>query len=395
MEEKELTFADIIDVFFRRRNIFLFNFFAFAFIGLLLAFVIPRKYTSSFTLLPPVMVDLPGREIWTAIIKVSIEAGGLYNESRPSAFIKDFLTSRKVCYAVIDSLNLVEVFRARNKEDAYKILSKCMKTKIKESGILTVKVVTKDPELSFKIASALLTEMHHAIRDALETLGRGASRFLEYKLQEVTAKLHEAEDSLEAFQRRHKTVALSTELNRIIQKVIDLKSEYFSAKIQLDMLKKYAPSQSATIRELEAKVQTLEKKLHDMESKGGESLFGPGFAAPLLEFPEISLQYAHLETEVGVYRSLYRFVKEAYERAKLYEVQQTPLIEVLDHPIIPMEGEPRKLIVIGACTILGLFLGIVSVFLSNYMEYFLFEDPKGKRLFNDLHATFLYRLLTK
>jgi len=218
MEEKELTFADIIDVFFRRRNIFLFNFFAFAFIGLLLAFVMPRKYTSSFTLLPPVMVDLPGHEIWTAIIRVSIETGGLYNESRPSAFIKDFLTSRKVCYAVIDSLNLIEVFRARNKEDAYKILTKCMKTKIKESGILTVKVVTKDPELSFKIASALLTEMHHAIRDALETLGREASRFLEYKLQEVMAKLHKAEDSLEAFQRRHKTVALSTELNRIIQR---------------------------------------------------------------------------------------------------------------------------------------------------------------------------------
>ena len=393
--EKDYGLRDAIRIFYKKGYILSFTFIGFIFIGIILAFVMPRNYTSGFKLLPPVATNVPGQELWAALVQVSMQSGGFYLGGEPSAFIKDFVLSRRVIYAVIDSLDLVEVLGKRTREDCYESLLDRIKVKINESGMLEVNVVTNDPKLSYSIAQSLLSETFRALQESLENLGMGVSKFLKSKLDEVKHALDQAEEQLKTFQEKHKTVKLPVELEKVVQKISDLKSEYLSTKVELEMLKRYATPHTASIKELEAKAEALANKLNEMEERGGENLFGPGFAAPLSELPEISLQYARLETEVRVYRSLYEFVRSAYERAKFYETQQRPLVEVLDYPVVPTRGKPRKVLIIGLSMVLGFFMGTALVFISNYVEFVFFEHPEGRQLFNEFHRSLIYRMLIK
>jgi uncharacterized protein involved in exopolysaccharide biosynthesis len=79
--------------------------------------------------------------------------------------------------------------------------------------------------------------------------------------------------------------------------------------------------------------------------------------------PELQFQYERLQREVTMRQEVYTGLVQAYEEAKIREVRDTPVITVLEHPVIPARREARGTVLKGLLgMILGGFLGLGVVF---------------------------------
>ncbi|MHB1169162.1 MAG: Wzz/FepE/Etk N-terminal domain-containing protein [Longimicrobiales bacterium] len=74
-------------------------------------------------------------------------------------------------------------------------------------------------------------------------------------------------------------------------------------------------------------------------------------------------EYDNLNTAVVLQRQLYSSLAEALEQARIAEVQNTPMVTVVDQPYAPAEPDSRGgLVRLILAAMLGLFLGVVLAF---------------------------------
>jgi uncharacterized protein involved in exopolysaccharide biosynthesis len=76
--------------------------------------------------------------------------------------------------------------------------------------------------------------------------------------------------------------------------------------------------------------------------------------------PELLFQSERLAREVALRQQLYTVLAESYEKAKIDEVRDTPVITVVERPEAPVRPDPRGLIKWGmVALVLGLTLGTI------------------------------------
>ncbi len=148
-----------------------------------------------------------------------------------------------------------------------------------QTGIVTVAVITRWPEVSYQIASALLQRVQDFNQMTRHTQAQAEREFLEGRVAEAGKQLRVAEDSLQTFLQKNRQYANS---------------------------------------------------------------------------PELTFEHDRLERKVSMRQDLYTSLAQSYEQARVQEVQNTPVITILERPIVPPLREPRGTVL---KTLLGLILG--------------------------------------
>jgi uncharacterized protein involved in exopolysaccharide biosynthesis len=89
----------------------------------------------------------------------------------------------------------------------------------------------------------------------------------------------------------------------------------------------------------------------------------------LEELPTLERQLAQLMREKTVQETLYSLLAEQYERAKIEEASNETSFTLLDKAIPPLYRiKPRRKLNLMLGGVLGLFLGVGSVFLNEYVQ---------------------------
>ena len=73
--------------------------------------------------------------------------------------------------------------------------------------------------------------------------------------------------------------------------------------------------------------------------------------------PVLSFEYERLQLAASLTRQVHLTLRQAYEQARMDEVRNTPLVTLVQRPILPV-ANPRS---VGAATVLGLLLGLISM----------------------------------
>ena len=93
--------------------------------------------------------------------------------------------------------------------------------------------------------------------------------------------------------------------------------------------------------------------------------------------PSLLLEQQRLEREVTVLIGVYTTLKQQLETFKIEEIRESDYINVIDPPSIPLSRfKPKKKIAVISAAILGLFIGIVFVFLKEYVSKISNSDIK-------------------
>jgi uncharacterized protein involved in exopolysaccharide biosynthesis len=70
--------------------------------------------------------------------------------------------------------------------------------------------------------------------------------------------------------------------------------------------------------------------------------------------PELQFEFDRLQRDVSMRQEVYTGLVQAFEEAKIREVRDTPVVTVIEHPVLPAQREPRGTFLKG---LLGLILG--------------------------------------
>ncbi len=350
---------------------------AFIVLGVVLAFVLPKRYRSEVKILPA------GQESNLSSVLSGIQSQlGLSGLSIPGSdasgivqVYKDILLSRTATDYVIDTCSLMKRMKIDKRTEAYAKLESMTAFELTPEFVFVISIVGENNEVVADVANAYARALDNYLKYSSTTRGRHLRQFVESRLNDAEKDLKAAQDSLTAFQKRNGLPMINPETGADIQAFSDLKAQAIAKELELDYMQSFStinnPQYEATRREL-ALIQ-----------------------AKLASLPPLASRYLELYRDFQVQQQIYMLLVQQYEQAKLMEAKDTPLIAVLEwakpaeEPIFPQ----KKLVVV-VFFVIGLVLIFAYALIRVYWEN-VTSNPsahkKMSRLRNDLKEAFARR----
>ncbi len=309
-------------------------------ITLLLSFILPKVYKSTATIFRPT-------ETQTSLewFKASSAAKGFASTlSTNIDLFLSILRSRSMQDRIIKKFDLLKVYHLKNMEEARKELSYCAKIGISKEKMITITVRDRDPVRAAAIANFYSENLDKTI----QTLNIGAAKrnrlFIEERLKRTISSLNEAEEELKDFQIKKKT-AVSREISQMSKIAGELEGKLINAKLELGILKEYAASKHPEVLKLKNRINEIQKAL--------------------VRLPPTEEKLSKLLRKIRSQETVYSFLTNQLEQAKIAEAKDTPVVQVLDYAIVSTQPYRPNL---------KLNLGLVSLVMLSLGALFFFFD---------------------
>ncbi|HEC79092.1 MAG TPA: hypothetical protein ENI34_08140 [candidate division WOR-3 bacterium] len=393
MDGKNDTFIEYFKVVINQRKSVLRNTIIITIIAIIVSFLLTPQFTATATILPPgteqtTSLDLTVGGLSTGNAGIPALSSILPGLATPSDLYTAIMKSGKVRSRIIKQFNLKQKFKTRTMYDTHKKLTDITQIKISPEGIISISVTYRDKYLATKIANAYIEELDKFNKEISITSAKKYRLFIEKRLKEAEDSLARAEETLKNFQKKNRTVALDTEIKKVIETIASLKSRVILKEVQK---KAVSGIDNPYIQSIERELREMRKQLAKIEfgsktKKRDE--FGAGFSIPLSELPEVSLEYARLLRDVKVQEAVYELLAQQYEQARIMEVKDTPTVQILDKARIPeKKSSPNRRLI----ALLALYCAVTfSVMYAITFHRYSKSDSKNalKRFINEIHRDF-------
>jgi uncharacterized protein involved in exopolysaccharide biosynthesis len=331
-------------------------------VGLLIAFLIPKKYTSTGRIMPPdnggsgvaLLAALSGRGS-SELGGLGSIAGSLLGMRNTSALFVDLLRSSTVSGDLIDRFQLQHAWRKRYRVDTAKYLAR--HTSIvddKRSGVITVSVEDSDPQRARDLAQGYLDELNLLVVRTNTSSARQERIFIERRLHGVEADLKQAALALSDFSSTHATIDITAQTRAMVDAGARLQAEQIAGQAEVDSLRQIYGDTNVRVRAAQARVGEIGRQLTKMSgtageagSEGGDSGAGADeLYPPLRQLPRLAVPYAELYRRVRVQEAVYQLLTQEFEVARIQEAKDVPAVSVIDAPGIPEKKSfpPRMLL---------------------------------------------------
>jgi uncharacterized protein involved in exopolysaccharide biosynthesis len=366
-------------------------------VSLGIAFVIPRRYKSGASIMPPDQQS-SGAMMLAALASHSASLGGLggiagslLGGHTTTAIFIDMLKSGTVSGRLIDRFNLQHVYRKRYRIDAAKHLAHCTSImENKKSGVITIEVQDENPARARDLAQGYLDELNKLLTRTSTSAAHRERVFIEQRLRTVRADLERAQLELSDFSSRTSTVDIKEQTHAMVDAGARLQGELLVAKSGLESLRQIYGDGNVRVRETEARIASLQRELNKMTGSSApliQKVAGEGSAAsdlgdkgelypPLRQLPRLAVPYADLYRQVRIQETVYELLTQQYEMARIEEAKDVPVVSVIDSPGVPEKKSfpPRLLLTLGL-TFLSFIATATWILARDHWSKFDPSDP--------------------
>jgi uncharacterized protein involved in exopolysaccharide biosynthesis len=320
-----------------------------------LSFILPSWYTARTSIFPP---ETPTTMMPFAGLMQQFAApmfGPL--GVAPGTIYIEMLQSRTVCEKIIEEFDLMKRYKAARIEEAIDALHSHLGFTLLDNGILVMTVEDKDPQRAADMANRMVELLDETTRTIKETRAGRTREFIERQLVERSGMLAHAEDSLKTFQQQYNAVDLDEQLRSAMDIVTSLTSRAIALETEMGYMKNWVSSNSEEYQRKEAEYREVMgqlRKLKANKSSSDEDLLR-SFIPTLRDVPDVALQYLRLRREVEIQNTVFTMLTNEYEKARIEEARDTPVVQVLDTAQKPnLRSKPKRKIM----TIVGGLLGL-------------------------------------
>jgi uncharacterized protein involved in exopolysaccharide biosynthesis len=383
----------------RRRSLF-----RCAAIGLLastlVAFLIPKSYTSTTQLMPPDTQSASGMAMMAGMAAkagagLSGMAGDLLGLKSSGALFIGVLRSRTSQDHLIEQFELRKAYGRRLVTDARTELDE--RTAIAEdrkSGIITVSVTDHSPQRAAAMANAYVDELNSLVAELSTSAAHRERVFLEERLIVAKQDLDDASNAVAQFSSKNNTLDIQTEGKAMLDAAAALAGQLVAAEAQLEGLRQIYTDNNPRVRALNARAAELRKQLEkfggtesDSNTRGseaaGQSAGPPSSEAAVMPFPTIrnlpllGARYADYYRRAKIQETVYELLTEQYELAKVEEAKETPSVKILDPATVPeRRSSPPRLLIMFSGTFFALAASVAWVWASKKWESAAPGDPR-------------------
>lgn len=331
-------------------------------LALVLALVLPPKFTSSASFIPPnannsssLAAALAGQV--SAMMGSSPLGGG----KSPGELYAGILASRSIAGAIVKRFDLIHVYKVKKESEAEKILAGSTTIAVDpKSSIVTLNVTGKSPAMAHDIAQAYM----ESLRDTQGRLALSESSqrrlFFGQQLAHEKDDLEQAEVELKKTEERSGLIAPAGQTEAEIRTISETRAQITMRQVQLAALRQADTAENPAVIRLNSEIADLQGQLQRMESGKGQALA----TIPTSKAPEIQLEYVRKTREVKYHEALYEMLSKQFEAARLDEAHDAPVLQLLDPASYPdtKSGPRRQYILLGGI-VLGLAAGCGFVLL--------------------------------
>ena len=318
------------------------NIFIASILSIILAFILPKTYRTTAIIMPPTSSSERG---------IFGGGSGLYaiesllspkTSSDANIFIA-ILKSRTIMQSVIEKFNLIEFYDVLNNEKAQESLEEDTNFEIDEEGTIRVTTYIKtgwlhieDDEkfckaVSRDITNYFMTKLDEVNKKLKSEKATQHRLFIENRYYQNIVDLAKAEVDLKLFQEKNNTIALTEQTTAAIQVATEIVTKISISKVKLSILEETLTNDHPEIKLLKSEITGLQKQLEELDYGGNDVKMIPGFS----KVPNLGLVLGRLMREVEVQNTLYTFLTQQYEEAKIQEARDTPTVQILDHAVLP------------------------------------------------------------
>lgn len=368
-------------IYRRNPKFFLINVSSFAIVGLIISLIIPKLYLSTGSFMPPMDSADNVSGLLTMTSALTKAAGGLggigksvglpgaLQEADVYAAICESRTVREIVIKKcnlyyeykLDKIALKDTLKAMEK--AVKELKKNTLIDVTPENIVKLSAISKDPNKSADIVNAYIWALDEYNKMSSRTRSKKVREFLEYRIAKHLKELKDAEDSLEVFQSRHKTISLTDEMKEAIKTAAVLEANMMSNQVKIEAMSNYMNESNPELITLKNENVAIKSRLTDFKT-GKSDLFVPFRSAP-----SIGMELTRRWRTVRILEELYSILLMQYEQAKVNEARDAPTIQVLDYGKVPVKKyKPKRAIIVIASLILGAFMSFMLLFIADYRK---------------------------
>lgn len=377
------TLLDYYVELYQNRKRLLINFLIVAIVGGVVAFLLPKWYKATTTILPPSQ-QFGGFSMSALQSALPMGALSFLGGGDETLTYVAILESYSAMEAVAKKFNLTELYEAEHIQKTVTMLRSNVDIELSPEGTIIVEVYDTDPHRAADIANAFVFYLD-SLNTNLKTKKAHNNRlFIEKRFTQNKEDLRRAEETMRAFQEAHGAMALSAQTEAAIAAAAELEAQIIAADVELNVQKKYLSPHHTKLINLEnllAELKNQERSLtygdHQTMTNGnsdGKRDFN--IFIPFSELPELGVQYVRNLREVEVQNQLYKFFLEQYELAKLEESRQTPTVEVLDAAKPPWrKDKPKRALVAIFSGLSASFIYVMLLCVNLRLRFLQQTDP--------------------
>jgi uncharacterized protein involved in exopolysaccharide biosynthesis len=358
--------------------------------SILVAVLIPNRYTSTVRLMPPEKdSSSPLLAMLSTVTGNSMLplAGSLLGARTSGSVFIGVLRSRVVQDRLVDRFDLRRVYYRKRWMDARKKLDRNTDiTEDRKSGIILIEVTDKDPQRAAALGRAYVEELN-LLMSTLKTSSAHRERvFLEERLKVVKQDLDSASRALGEFSSKNTTVDIRDQGRAMMDAAATLQGQLIAAQSELKGLEQVYSSNNVRVRSLRARVDELQHQLEEFTGKGNADASGALYPS-VRKLPLLGITYADLYRRTKVQEVVFETLTKQYELAKVQEAKEIPTVQVLDPADVPeRKSFPPRMLIIITSTLLIFGAGIVIVWVQESWKETPPEDA-GRLLIHDIATT--------
>lgn len=361
------------------------NVFIVTILALGLSLILPKWYRATVVLLPPEKTESLS-ELAVSMGLKSLALGGsgfsLPVMASQSDLLASIAESRTVAERVVDSLNLVEEFKAGSRDKALKALMKSVAVHVTAEGLIEISFTSKNQDLVAPVANAMATELDFINQMHKTQKARDLKTFVMAELDKNDSALAVAEGNLKDFQRTHNAISLDDQTSASINTAAELYTQLTIDQINLKVLEKSHSATHPDVISLKEKIAAIEKKLNQIQNgiTDPEDSISSLLSIPFTELPELTLGYLKLVRDLKKEEALHEVLISQYEQAKIMEAKDTPTISVLDWAVRPIHKfKPKRAMVVIVGFMLSLVFSLIYAVVIDRWNEFKSTDPDKYR----------------
>jgi capsule polysaccharide export protein KpsE/RkpR len=373
----------------------------------LVAFLIPKSFTSTAQLMPP---DAQSTSALAMMAGMAAKAGGglgavagdLLGVKSSGALFVGVLRSQTAEDRLIRQFDLRKVYGNGLVMDARtKLFENTSISEDRKSGIISISVTDHNPQRAAALANAYVDQLNSLVAELSTSSAHRERVFLEERLKVAKQDLDDASDQLAQFSSKNNTFDIQQEGRAIVGAATNLAGEMIAAQSQLEGLRQIYTDNNPRVRSLNARVAELRRQLEKIGGAKGSTAKGIDQSdrrsadmpyPSLRNLPLLGAQYADYYRRAKIQETVYELLTEQYELAKVQEAKETPSVKVLDPARIPeRKSFPHRLVIMFLGTFLACAVSVVWVLGSARWAEVDPKDPR-KVLLHEVAGTLKARI---
>ncbi len=322
----------------------------------------------------------------------ALDASSLLGLKTPGAFYVEILKSRTVQDRLIDEFDLRSRYRFCRwcSKTSYYAARKQLKEfsgfdEDKKSGVITITVTDYDPKSAADMANAYVAELNHLAADLNTSAAHREREFLEERLKLAKQELAQAALDLSQFSSTNFIMDPQNQQKSMVEAVAKIQGELIASETELRGLQQLYSDDNVRVRTLKARMGELEGQLRKMESgysgtRRTAAANAEGGPLPSLRtLPTLNYRYADLYRQAKIQETVYEFLTQQYEVARLQEVKELPTVRVMDRAVPPeRKSGPIRTLLVGLSVLGAMLLASFLIIEKSRWAQVPADDPRRR-----------------